>query len=183
MKRLYPILLLCLCLMLTGCQRRDIEAEFAALSARLENAQALSFTANIRAEYEDKSARFTLAYEEGPEGGTVTVIAPELIRGIKARIAPGGTQLQYDTVVLDTGALDNFGLSPMSSLPLLVNALKGAHIDSFWEEDGLTVLQLEPEDERKCTVWFDPGMNPLRAELISGERVSVYIEISDWNEG
>ncbi len=182
MKRLYPILL-CFCLMLTGCQRRDIEAEFSALSQRLMEAQALCFTANIRAEYEDKTARFTLSYEEDGDGACITVIAPELIKGVKARVAPGGTQLQYDTVVLDTGALDNFGLSPLSSLPLFVSSLKNAHLDSFWEEDGMSVLQLEPEDERRCTVWLDAGMTPLRAELVSGERVAVYIEISDWNEG
>ena len=182
MKRLYPILL-CLCLVLTGCQRHDIESEFSALSQRLNQAQFLSFTANIRAEYEDKTARFTLSYEEDSEGGTVTVIAPELIQGIKARVAPGGTQLQYDTVVLDTGALDNFGLSPLSSLPLLVKAMKSAHLDSCWEEDGIRVLQLQPEDELKCTVWFDEAMRPLRSELISGDRVAVYIEISNWNEG
>ena len=43
MRRLYP-LLLCLCLMLTGCQRRDIQAEFEALSSRLAESGSLSFT-------------------------------------------------------------------------------------------------------------------------------------------
>ena len=183
MRRLYP-LLLCLCLMLTGCQRRDIQAEFEALSSRLAESGSLSFTANVRAEYEDKTARFTLGYEENAEGGTVTVLAPELIKGIKAHVGPGGTQLQYDSVVLDTGSLDNFGLSPLSSLPVLLQALKAAHLDSFWEEDGMSVLQLEPEDQLKCTVWFESeSMIPLRAEIASGGRVTVYIEISDWNEG
>ena len=99
-------------------------------------------------------------------------------------MAPGGTQLQYDTVVLDTGALDNFGLSPMSSLPVLLGAMRTGHLDSHWEENGMTVLQLEPEDELKCRVWFESeSMTPTQAELISQGRVTVYMEISDWNEG
>ena len=177
-------LLFALCLVLTGCERRDIKAEFEVFSARLDEAESLSFTANIRAEYEDKTARFTLGYEENAEGGTVTVLAPELIKGVKAHVSPGGTSLEYDTVVLDTGALDNFGLSPLSSLPVLVQAMRTAHLDSHWDEGGMRVLQLEPEDELKCRVWFEPeGMKPTQAEIISAGRVTVSIEISDWNEG
>ena len=184
MKKLCLPLLLALSFLLTGCQRRDIESKFDSFSTQLSNAQYLSFTANIRAEYEDKTARFTLSYEEDSEGSTVTVIAPELIAGVTARIAPGGTQLEYDTVVLDTGALDNFGLSPMSSLPRLVQTLKCSHVDSYWEEDGMRVLSLEPTDELKCSVWFEgEEMTPLRAEMISGGRVKVFVEISDWNKG
>ena len=183
MKKLCLSLLLVLSFLLTGCQRRDIEAKFDSFSTELSNAQNLSFTANIRAEYEDKTARFTLGYEEDSEGASVTVIAPELIAGVSARIAQGDTSLHYDTVVLDTGSLDSFGLSPMSSLPVLVKALRTAHLDSFWEEDGMTVLQLQPEDELKCRVCFDEDMCPVRAELISGDRVTVYMEISNWNEG
>lgn len=181
MKRLYP-LLLCLCLLLTGCRNRDVQAEFESFSKTLGELNSLSFTAGVRAEYENKTARFSLAYEEDASGGTVTVLAPELIKGIRAHVSPGGTQLEYDSVILDTGALDSFGLSPLSSLPLLVQAMKSAHLDSFWEEDEMLVLQLEPEDGLKCTVWFeDTTMRPLRAEIISGGRVTVYIEISDWN--
>lgn len=181
MKRLCPVIL-SFCLLLTGCGGRDIRSEFSAMSERLGGAS-LSFTANVRAEYEDKTARFTLSYEEDGEGGSVTVLAPELIKGVTARIAQGSTSLEYATVVLDTGSLDSFGLSPMSSLPVLADALRHAHLDSHWEEDGITVLQLQPEDALKCRVWLDDGMCPVRAELISGERVTVYIEITDWNEG
>ena len=183
MKRLFPMLL-AVCLMLTGCAKRDIRSGFEAFSQRITESGALSVTANVRAEYEDKTARFTLGYEEDGEGATVTVLAPELIAGISARVDSGSTSLQYDSVVLDTGSLDNFGLSPMSSLPVLVEAMRSAHLDSCWEENGLSVLQLEPEDELKCTLWLEgESLTPLRAELISGGRVTVYIEISDWNEG
>ena len=182
MKKLY-LLVLTLCFFLSGCGKKDVQADFEAFSRRVENSS-LSFTANIRAEYENKTARFTLGYEESGEGGTVTVLAPELIKGIKAHVSPGSTSLEYESIVLDTGALDNFGLSPLSSLPHLVQAMRRGHMDSFWEEDEALVLQLQSEDELKCTVWFKKeGMIPLRAELSSGGRVTVFVEIDHWNEG
>ena len=181
MKRLPFLLLLCIALLLTGCGKSRAESEFETFSARLNALDSLRFTARVRAEYEHKTARFTLRYEEGAEGGRVTVLAPELIRGVSARIRPGGTTLEYDSVVLDTGSLDSLGLSPMSSLPVLLHALRVGHAESFWEEDGQTVAQLAPDDALLCTVWFENSpLRPVRAELVTDGRVTVVIEISEW---
>jgi hypothetical protein len=184
MKRYFLPILLCLALLLTACGKSRGESAYKSFAERLNAVDALSFTANVRAEYEHKTARFTLAYEEGADGARVTVIAPELIRGVSARVAPGSSTLEYDTVVLDTGSLDSFGLSPLSSLPALVRAMRTGHLDSTWEEDGKTVVLLEPDDELRCSVWFEKSaMRPLRAELVTDGRVTVYVELNDWNEG
>ena len=184
MKRACIIALMISCLLLCGCGSKKLEKDYESFASDLSQKDSLSFTADLRAEYEDKTARFTLGYEEDSQGGTVTVLAPELIKGIKAHISPGSTSLQYESIVLDTGALDNFGLSPLSSLPHLLQALREGHMDSFWEEDEALVLQLQAEDELKCTVWFEKeSMRPLRAELSSGGRVTVFVEIDHWNEG
>ena len=180
MKRL-SILLLCAALLLTGCGKSSAEAALERFSAQLNTLDSLRFTAKVRAEYEHKTARFTLRYEEDAEGGRVTVLAPELIRGVSARIRPGGTTLEYDSVVLDTGSLDNFGLSPMSALPVLLHALRVGHAESFWEEQGQTVAQLVPDDALLCTVWFEKNpLRPVRAELVTDGRVTVVVEISEW---
>ncbi|MCR5576504.1 MAG: hypothetical protein K6F56_05800 [Oscillospiraceae bacterium] len=181
MKRLTIVLLLCVALLLTGCGKSRAESELESFSARLNTLESLRFTARVRAEYEHKTARFTLGYEEDAEGGRVTVLAPELIRGVSARFKPGGTTLEYDSVVLDTGSLDSFGLTPMSSLPVLLHALRVGHAESFREEDGQTVVQLAPDDTLLCTVWFEKNpMRPVRAELVTDGRVTVVIEISEW---
>lgn len=178
------VILLCAALLLSGCGKRRGESDFRDFSERLNAAGSLSFTAQVRAEYEHKTARFTLAYEEDGDGGRVTVVAPELIRGVTARVSPGSSTLEYDTVVLDTGSLDAFGLSPLSSLPAMLRAMRMGHLDSVWEEDGKTVVLLEPDDNLRCSVWFTKKeMRPLRAELITDGRVTVYVEISDWTEG
>ena len=166
MKRVCLPLLAIVCLLLTGCAGREVEKAYAGFSERV------------------KTAKFTLSYTEDDSGGAVTVLAPELIAGVTARVEPGSTVLQYDGVVLDTGSLDSLGLSPMSSLPVLVQAMKSGHLDSYGEEDGLYVCRLEPNDEYRVAVWFEPdGMVPQRAELESGGRVTVIAEISGWTEG
>ena len=178
-----PILitaLLCLALLLTACGKSRGESEVKAFAERLNGLDRLSFTASVRAEYEHKTARFGLSYEEDGEGGRVTVLAPELIRGVSARVKPGSSTLEYDSVVLDTGSLDSFGLSPLSSLPVMLRALRMGHLDSVWEEDGKRAAVFEPDDELRCTVWFGKSdMHPMRAELITDGRVTVYIELSE----
>ena len=183
MKRILIPVLLC-AVLLTACGKSRGESSFRAFSERLNRLEALSFTAQVRAEYEHKTARFALGYEESGAGGRVTVLAPELIRGVSASVKPGSSTLEYDSVVLDTGSLDSFGLSPLSSLPAMLRAMRIGHVDSVWEEDGKTVVLLEPDDDLRCTVWFDKGdMRPMRAELITDGRVTVFVEISDWTEG
>lgn len=184
MKRLALLPLLICCLLLSACSRSRSEEAVRDFAARLNETGTLSFTAGVRAEYAQKAARFTLRYEEDETGGRVTVLAPELIQGISAHVSPGSTTLEYDTVVLDTGSLDSLGLSPLSSLPVMVRAMRLGHIDSVWEEDGKRVAQFEPDDQLRCTVWFEQDtMRPLRAELMTDGRVTVYLELSDWSEG
>lgn len=184
MKKLCLSLTLCLCLLMSGCGGREFAKARDDMAQRLAEAECLSFTANLRAEYEQKTARFTLSYYEDADGGKVTVLAPQLIAGVTARIQPGSTSLEYDGVCLGTGELDDFGLSPMSALPMLVQALKDGGMNSGWTESGSTVLELQSTDELRCTVWFDAAtMVPRQAELSSDGRVKVFAEISDWQEG
>ena len=55
---------------------------------------------------------------------------------------------------------------------------------SVWEEDGRRVAQFEPDDQLRCTVWFEKdAIRPVRAELMTDGRVTVYLEFRDWSEG
>ena len=184
MKKLCLPLLLIICLLLAGCGGREFSDAHEELSQRLGSVEALSFTANVRAEYENKTARFTLNYSEDSEGGSVTVVAPQLIAGVTARVKPDGASLEYEGISLGTGELDDYGLAPMSALPMLVQALKTGALDSGWTEGDYTVMQINSTDTLSCTVWFTPDtMTPCQAELISDGRVKVFVEISDWHEG
>lgn len=179
MKRRYLLLIPALYILLTGCGSRSAQAQFEQFSSELAEKSALEFTAELTAMYEDKNVSFTLAYEKDGDGCIVTVLEPEMVRGIRARIAGGGTAVEYEGIMLDTGRLDDYGLSPMTALPILVDAMSSAHADSFWEEDGLDAVKLLPSDTLSAVVWFDGGV-PVSAELISEGRVTVTCQIKDW---
>ena len=181
MKRILLPALLLVSLLLTGCGSRALKTRFTEFSDTLAARQTLRYEASIRAEYPDRRADFKLRYEKDAEGERVTVLEPALIAGLSARIAPGSDALVYDGMILDAGPLDAFGLTPMSALPRLTEALCAGFLDSVWEEDGLTAAQLIPDDEQSVTVWFDGGMRPVRAELASGGETRVFCEITDWS--
>ncbi len=180
MKRLaLPLLLVSL--LLTGCGQRGSEKRFLAFSDALAAKETLSFTADVRAEYADRTLEFTLAYEKDAEGETVTILRPERIAGIRARLKPGGSTLEYEGLILETGPLDPYGLTPMNALPKLTEALLTGHLDSHWTDDGALVCKLILDDRVSVSVWFEPeSMTPRRAEIQSGETVCLFCELSDW---
>lgn len=179
MKRFCLLLISALCLLLTGCGSSSAQKDFEAFSTELASRSELQFTAALTAMYEDKNVDFTLAYTKDGDGCVVTVIEPKMVQGIRARITGGGTTVEYEGIMLDTGRLDDYGLSPMTALPILVEAMCSAHADSFWEEGGLNAVKLIPSDTLSAVVWFDGGV-PVSAELISEGRVTVSCEIKDW---
>ena len=179
MKRSIPLLLICL--LLCGCGNRALENRFTAFSQALAEKETLQFTAEVRSEYDDKSFSFTLAYQKDAEGQTIRVLEPERIAGIQAHLAPESSTLEFQGLILDTGPLDPYGLSPMNALPTLVDALCGGHLESVWEEDGIPAYHLIWDDHLSARVWFDPEtMAPLRAELQSDDTVRIFCEIQDW---
>lgn len=180
-KVLLPLLLVSL--LLSGCGGRRAELRrFAAFSEALCARDTLSFDARLRCEYADKTLDFTLGYQKDPEGESVCVIQPERISGVRAHLAPGSSTLEYEGLILDTGPLDPYGLSPLNALPRLVDALCAGHLDSHWSEEGAPVCRLIRDDHESVTVWFAPeSMTPTRAELESDGRVKIFCEISNWS--
>lgn len=182
MKRICTVFALCAVLLLTGCGS-GLEQRWDEFSETVSEGDGLSFTAALRAEYEDKSVSFELRYEQSGGECAVTVLSPEELRGVKAVRKNGSGALKYYGFVIDTGTLDG-GLTPVGALPYLVDALRGGYADCFWREGGSTVVRLIPEDGMTVTVWLEEkSMTPVYAELASGERVTVFCEIEDWELG
>ncbi len=175
------LLILCLALLLSGCGGGRAKEQRQALAEELNARRDLRFTAALRAEYPDKTVRFRLAYAEDEDGCTIRVLEPEEIGGVSLHLGPDGAQLRYEQIRLDTGPLDRYGLSPVSALPALTRALREGHLESAWTEGELSVWELAADDALRVQVWLDGELRPQRAELISEGRVSVFLELSDWN--
>ena len=75
MRKLLPLILLS-ALILTGCGENALESRYESFARELGEREDLSFTAELRCEYPDRSVRFALAYQETEEGETVTIPDP-----------------------------------------------------------------------------------------------------------
>ena len=181
MKKLYLPLLLILSVLLGGCANKG-ETRFREFSEELRARSDLELTAEVRAEYDDRSCTFTLrCCEDGQGGCTVEVLEPELIRGVKARVSADGTKLVYDSVSVDTGGDGGTGLSPMGALPLLLRSLRGGALDSAWKEDGSCAVRLVPEDDIAVTVLFDADMKPETAEIEYAGKGVLFLDITEFS--
>ena len=182
MKRILLPLLLIACLFLSGCGDHAAEKRFTDFSEGLAAKETLSFCADMRVEYADHTLEFTLAYARDADGQTITVQKPERIAGIRAHLAPGSNTLEFEGLILDTGPLDPYGLTPMNALPKLVELLSTGHVDTHWESDGFPVYRLILDDHLSASVWFDPSdMIPTRAEIQSDETVHIFCDLYNWS--
>lgn len=172
--------MIALCLLLPGCGPAgegggaeqlalDIRGEYLAMegcSAQLE----------VVADYGQRVYEYTVDLTYNADGETVlTVTAPENIAGVTARIQAGETALEYDGARIETGPLNEAGLSPVDAVPALMSYLQQGYIAECGMESGETgeLLRLvcrEPEgtagEGLECSLWLDPSTHALvRGEL------------------
>lgn len=158
-----------LCLLaLSGCGGPEVdEAEQLALDARAKYLASPGVTAtlDITADYGDRVFDCRLALDHTAGGETrLTVVEPELLRGVTARLKDGESLLEFDGAVLETGPLSPEGLSPLDCVPYLFNEMESGFLSQWGlgTLDDTPCLQLTtidptlPEGEgTACVIWLD----------------------------
>lgn len=144
-----------------------------------------AFELEARAEAGGQLWTLCLACELDAEGGgTVTVLAPESIAGLRARTEAGSDSLNYDGMTLALGTLPGTELAPAAAPGRLVRAWARAWIASAGQEEAglLTCYEDGPIAVR---TWFDEGGVPIRAELAADGQVRFTAEIRnfEWKAG
>ena len=153
---------------LAACGKDEAKAAFEELRASMDGASA-EMTAKVTAFAADGTqAEYTLRCVFGAQGGEVETLAPELIAGVKAHVGPGSAQIEYEGLMLDAGEVSK-GLSPVTALPRLCEAIREAHVELAWTEGGESVVSLVPEDETSITLRLGENGLPVSAEFTSRE--------------
>ena len=124
------------------------------------------------------------------QGLDLVLTAPESVAGITAHVAQGQTALEFDGLVLETGPLNEVGLSPLDALPAFLTAMQSGYIADTGEEtiDGQALLRLtfrEPEKQAgkglESVLWFEQETKTLRkGELRSDGRTVVRCDFSSF---
>lgn len=170
-------------LLLTGCgggQEKENGAEALAVAIRGEYLAMTSYSlqAQVNADYGQRVYDFTLSVTWDGTETAVTIREPEMLSGVTARITGDEGTLEYEDLSLETGFLDDDGLSPVSALPALMEAARSQYIDRCTLADGvLEVHCADPEEKpgtgQEIVLWFDTQTHALTGGEISqdGRRV------------
>lgn len=186
MRKTVCALMMTLCLLLAGCGGQDMdEVDQLTLDIRGEYLTLERVTAQMEVgtDYGRRVYAYRMKMDWRREGDTtITVTAPEEVSGITARISAGETFLEYDGISLETGPLDESGLSPVGVGICLLEAATESFIaesgfDTLDERTCLRLLCRDPErapgEGTECTLWFDKDTHDLlRGEIsVDGRRV------------
>lgn len=181
-------------LLLTGCGKTGVsEAEELALTIRGEYlvTDSCAVQAAITADYGQRVYQYGLAAAVNGEETILTLSAPETVAGLTARLTGEENLLEFDGMSVETGPLDENGLTPVSALPALLEAARSGYITACaLEEDG-TLLRVDcgdpagsPGSGTEMVLWFDVATHALtRGEIsVDGFRV-ILCEFSDFTAG
>lgn len=151
------------------------EEETLALAIRGEYLKMTSWaaTAEITADYGQRVYQYTMSVEASDEETALVITAPETVAGITARLKGKDSLLEYDGVAVETGPMDQQGLTPVSAVPALLKEARSGYMRACaLEEDG-ALLRMDcgdPEGEPgrgvETTLWFDADTHALtRGEI------------------
>lgn len=185
MRRSVMICVLMMTLLLSACggSKGNVAQELA-LTVRTAYAAADGCIGqlDITADYGQRVYTYTVALAADSEETVLTVMRPEEIAGIVARVKPGESWMEYDGATLETGPLSEDGLSPLSAVPALLETARSGFMDSctmelLGEQQTLRVYCRDPAGTAgegiETVLWFDADSCALvRGEILSdGYRV------------
>lgn len=156
---------------LTACSAKPKAAELAqTVRDSYTSADGISMNAELTANYSSRAYSFSVKYEEDDGGGTVTVLEPESIAGISARIGEDGVTLIFDGAEVFTGEVTEDGLSPVDALPVIVKAWREGAVTGteYVKSDGaerLSVSYRITDSAALITVFDTDTYLPVSAEL------------------
>ena len=166
------ILLLAAC---GGGSAGGSEEETLALAIRGEYLEMTSCaaTAEITADYGQRVYQYTMSVEASEEETALVITAPETVAGITARLKDKDSLLEYDGIAVETGPMDQQGLTPVSAVPALLEETRSGYMRACTLEEDGTLLRMDcgdPEGEPgkgvETTLWFDADTHALaRGEI------------------
>ncbi len=185
--RMISLLLLCL---LCGCTGTDSDNNLTLeLRSDFLSREGCSGVMELTADYGQRVYAYTVEFDGTVKDGmTLVITAPEEVAGITANIHEGQTYLEYDGVRLETGPVNEEGLSPLDALPTFLTAMESGYIaetgsEMMGETEVLRICCRDPETDPgqglETVLWFDKAQKTLlRGEVRSDGFTVIQCEFS-----
>lgn len=180
-------------LLLTACgSGGGNQTEELALTIRGEYLEAAGITAmvDITADYGQRVYQYTMEVAWTPEETAMTLTAPDTVAGITARVTGKDSRLEFDGLVLETGPLNEDGLTPVSAVPVLLEAVRSGYITACTLEEETGLLRLDcgdpegtPGSGTETVLWLDTTTHTLvRSELLVDGFRAILCEWTDFTK-
>ena len=178
-------IVLSILLFFSGCNRTQPELERGmALRSRVLQAEQISFTADIAADYGDTLQLFSLDCKSDAQGNlNFTVAAPETIAGISGIVTGGEGALTFDDTVLHFNLLTDDQLNPISAPWILIKTLRSGYLTSAGKEEDLVRLTIDDsyeDDALRLDIWLNEEDIPQRAEICHDGRTILTLSVKDF---
>lgn len=185
MRKKLAMLFAVLPLALSGCAVKNPAQLPLRFRTALLQAGGCTFTAAVTADYGDTVTAFTLDCVYSPQtGAELTLLEPDSIAGIHARVDASAAFVTFDETQLAFDALANGTLAPLAAPYVLGRCWSEEYIDTTGTEDGLlrTTYRMGYEKQELIVdVWFsEQPLAPVRAEISYGGRRVLCAQLSDF---
>ena len=174
-----------ICLILSGCQHQVSPTQDALdFRTALLEAGGCQFQAVIGADYGDRVYSFTVTCMYNTDGtASITVLQPEEIAGITAKVSENGTKIEFENMALDFGVMANGTVSPMMACQVLGRCWSSSYI-SCGGSDGdlqrITYLDGYEEEELTVDTWLDGTGLPVYAEMMYDGTRCLTLQLTDF---
>ncbi|MBQ8975372.1 MAG: hypothetical protein IJ072_06600 [Oscillospiraceae bacterium] len=174
-------LMMILALALTSCGAR---AEDEAKMIQQEISQsAIEAKLDVTADDGERVYDFSMEYSGDADGGTITVTAPECVKGLTATLTAGSCVLEYDGVEFDIGELAP-RISPVSVMEILSSQWREGLIQSVSAEklagEDTVCLTSAYNEEINQSTWFSRNTHlPVKAEIYRNGQMILLVSFTD----
>lgn len=186
---LFPLMMSLLLLTACGGGEGRVNGEELALQLQKEFSAmtACSGRVSMEADYGERvfACVLDVTYDQ-VTGGVLTMVEPEIAKGVSARISPDGASLSYEGFSLETGDVTGDGLSPVEAVPRLYQAVSRDFVAGASVTDGVLSVtyrdgEQTPGTGLEAVVTFDVESHaPLTGELFwDGTRV-IFAQMADF---
>lgn len=170
-------------LLLTGCGEREakLETGFDRFREAVTLAEGIDLQVELTADRGQTVEEYTLSAVYDGQTTEVEVLAPELIAGIRATAQAGETTVAYENVILGTGALNEEGLTPMSAIPVMLDAMASGYVELLWWEGDYITARLYVGEQSVLTLWLEGDtLTPVAGEIATEGETVISCQFIQW---
>lgn len=173
------------CIILTGCGARDSGVDKAGIEEYYKAIDGMKMQVGISADFPERVSKYRVSYTyKKGDKSSIEIIEPQEVSGIKISVRDGEGEIEFDGARLETGKLDERGLTPLNALPRLMEKWSGGEISQteVGSRDGVdTILLIYSDDgsdeDAEYRTWFNrENYYPLYSEILSDGRCVIRCE-------